>query len=206
MFWRWLILFSLMLLTAGTWAEDLGMIGPTYAIAERDLIEVIHAKLRRAQETGELARIQESYKRGVVASFEHPKPIPGIQPAQLARTHYIDPTWVLGRNVIDDKGRRLYPAGTRVNPFDFDHLSQSLLFFDERDRRQVSLARSLMDKSAVPVKPILIAGEPFKLMHEWKREVFFDQGGVLSRRFEITHSPALVTQEGKRLRIDEISP
>lgn len=195
-----------MLLAVGTWAEGLGTIGPTYAIAERDLIEVIHAKLRRAQESGELARMQESYKRGVVSSLEHPKPIPGIQPAQSARTHYIEPTWVLDRNVVDDKGRLLYPAGTRVNPFDFDHLSQSLLFFDERDRRQVAFARSFMNKSAVPVKPILIAGEPFKLMREWKREVFFDQGGTLSRRLEITHSPALVTQEGKRLRIDEIRP
>jgi conjugal transfer pilus assembly protein TraW len=33
--------------------------------------------------------------------------------------------------------------------------------------------------------------------------VFYDQQGSLSRRFGISGVPALVTQEGRRLRIDE---
>ena len=41
-------------------------------------------------------------------------------------------------------------------------------------------------------------------MREWKREVFYDQGGALSERFHVPQSPAVVTQEGKRLRVDEI--
>jgi conjugal transfer pilus assembly protein TraW len=54
------------------------------------------------------------------------------------------------------------------------------------------------------VKPILVGGEPLTLMREWKREVFYDQGGTLSKRFSITQSPAIVSQEGKRFRVDEI--
>jgi len=34
--------------------------------------------------------------------------------------------------------------------------------------------------------------------------VFFDQQGLLVRRLGIRQVPALVTQEGKRLRIDEL--
>lgn len=206
MCWRWLIPFSLILLATSAWAKDLGTIGPIYDIAERDLIDVIQAKLLRAQKSGELARIETDYKRHIIASLEQPKPVAGIGPAQAASTHYIDPTWTLDRDVVDDRGKLLYPKGTRINPFDYDRLPRSLLFLDESDNRQVVFAKAFIDRSPVPVKPILIAGEPFKLMREWKREVYFDQGGALSKRLEITHSPALVTQEGKRLRIDEIRP
>ncbi|MEW5891037.1 MAG: type-F conjugative transfer system protein TraW [Pseudomonadota bacterium] len=198
------ISIALFLLAASPHAEDLGTIGPTYEITERDLIDAIQDKLRRMERTGELARMQDDYKRQVVDAIEHPKPVPGIAAAQTARTFYFNPTWTLDRNVVDEQGNVLYPAGTRVNPFDFDRLSKTLLFFDARDKKQVAFAKRFMAESKLPVKPILIAGAPLKLMREWKREVFYDQGGALSKRLSIAQSPAVVTQEGKRLRVDEI--
>jgi conjugal transfer pilus assembly protein TraW len=201
---RPLISIALFLLAASPHAEDLGAIGPTYEISERDLIEVIQDKFRRMEKTGELTRMQEDYKRRVVDAIEHPKSVPGIRAVQTARTFYLDPTWTLERNVVDEQGNVLYPAGTRVNPFDFDRLTKTLLFFDARDKRQVAFAKRFMAESTLPVKPILIAGAPLELMREWKREVFYDQGGALSKRFSIAQSPAVVTQEGKRLRVDEV--
>lgn len=204
MAFRLSIPFALLLLSANVLAEDLGTIGPTYEIAERDLIEVIHDKFRRMDSTGELLRLQEDYKRQVVAAIEQPKPVPGIAAAQIARTVYLDPTLTLDRNVVDEKGKVLFAAGTRVNPFDFDRLSKTLLFFDARSKTQLAFAKRFIAESKLPVKPILIAGAPLKLMREWKREVFYDQGGALSKRLAITQSPAVVTQDGKRLRVDEI--
>ena len=194
----------LLLAVSAPHAEDLGTIGPTYEITERDLIEVIQDKFRRMEKTGELARMQDDYKRRVVDVIEHPKPVPGIAAAQTARTFYLDPTWTLERSVVDEQGNVLFPAGTHVNPFDFDRLTKTLLFFDARDKKQVAFAKRFMAESKRPVKPILIAGAPLKLMREWKREVFYDQGGALSKRLAIAQSPAVVTQEGKRLRVDEV--
>ncbi len=198
------ISIALFVLAVSAHAEDLGTIGPTYEITERDLIEVIKDKFRRMEKTGELARMQEDYKRRVIDTIEHPKPVPSIAAVRTARTFYLDPTWTLDRNVVDEQGNVLFPAGTRVNPFDFDRLSTTLLFFDARDKKQVAFAKRFMAESKLPVKPILIAGAPLKLMREWKREVFYDQGGALSKRFSIAQSPAVVTQEGKRLRVDEV--
>lgn len=198
------VLLLLFMLSAGLRAEDLGTIGTTYEIAERDLIEVFKDKFRRMEKTGELTRMQDDYKRQVVGAIERPRPVAGIRPTETARTFYIDLTWTLDRNVVDEKGNILYPAGTRVNPFDYDRMSKTLLFFDARSKAQVAFARRFMAESKMPVKPILVAGEPLRFMREWKREVFFDQGGALSRRFSIAQSPAVVTQEGKRLRVDEI--
>lgn len=198
------ILLLLFMLSTNLRAEDLGVIGKTYEIAERDLIEVFKAKFRRMEKTGELAKLQENYRRQVIGAIERPRPVAGIRPTETARTFYIDPTWTLDRNVVDDKGNILYPAGTKVNPFDYDRMSKALLFFDARSKAQVAFAKRFMAESKMPVKPILVAGEPLKLMREWKREVFFDQGGALSRRLSISQSPAIVTQEGRRLRVDEI--
>jgi len=185
-------------------ADDLGIVGPTYEIAERDLIEAIKDKFRRMEASGDLARMQADYQRQVVGGVEHPRPVAGIRSTETSRTFYIDPTWTLDRNVIDEKGNLLFPAGTRINPLDYDRMTRTLLFFDGRDKRQLAFAKRLIAESKTAVKPILVAGEPLKLMREWKREVFYDQGGALSRRFSITQSPAVVRQEGNRLRVDEL--
>lgn len=187
-------------------AQDLGVIGPTYDIAERDLIEAIQSRLQQMQATGELARHEEEYRRRVIEGIEKPRPVPGIKPTETARTFYIDPTFTLDRHIQDEHGRILFPAGTKVNPFDYDRMSKVLLFFDGSKKEQVEFAKRYMAQSKIPVKPILIAGEPIKLMREWKREVFFDQGGALSRRFSIKQAPAVVSQEGKRIRVDEVRP
>lgn len=187
-------------------ASDLGVVGPTYEIVERDLIEVMKDKFRRMEKTGELAKVQDNYKKQVLDAVEKPKPVPGIKNTETAQTYFVDPTWTLDRNVVDEKGTLLFPSGTKVNPLDYAPLTQQLLFFDQRERSQVAFAKRFIEQSTSRVKLILVGGEPLKLMRQWKREVFYDQGGVLSRKFLLKHSPAIVSQDGKRLRIDEIHP
>lgn len=185
-------------------AEDLGVIGPTYEIAERDLIEVMKDKYRRMEKSGELAALHENYKKRVIEGIEKPPPVPGIRATETARTFYIDPTFTLDRNIQDEHGRILFPAGMKVNPFDYDRMSKILLFFDARDKKQVAFAQRVIKESKQEVKPILVAGEPLALMRKWKRPVYYDQGGALVRKFSITQAPAVVRQEDKRLRVDEI--
>lgn len=187
-------------------ASDLGVVGPTYDIVERDLIEVMKDRFRRLEQTGEMRKLEDRYKAKVVEAVERPRPIPGITPTQTARTYFVDPTWTLDRNVLDEKGQVLFPAGTRVNPLDYAPMTQTLLFFDQRERSQVAFAKRFLAEAKARVKPILVGGEPLKLMRQWKREVFYDQGGVLSRKFLLQQVPALITQDGNRLRVDEIRP
>ena len=94
--------------------------------------------------------------------------------------------------------------GTKANPLDIVSLSRHLLFFDARDSRQVRRARELMTHYQGKVKPILTGGSYLDLMKSWRVPVYYDQQGMLTRRLGITQVPALVSQEGKRLRIDEM--
>lgn len=189
---------------AGARAESLGTIGPTYPIAEQNLLDFIMARLREKERSGELQRMEDLAKARATQSIRSPKPVPGLHRAETARTFYFDPTFTVDRNITDESGRLLFPAGMKKNPLDVISLSKHLLFFDARDPRQVAQAKELIDVYQGRVKPILVGGSYLDLMKSWNRQVFYDQEGTLVRKLGITAVPAIVSQEGSRLRIDEV--
>jgi conjugal transfer pilus assembly protein TraW len=200
-----LLLFAALPAAATAWAEDLGILGPTYAIEEPHLLTVIEQQLRQKEKSGELARLEEEAKQRVVDSIEHPRPLPGITRTESARSFYFDPSIVVRENITDTRGNILVPAGTRANPLEIVSLSKYLLFFDGTDERQVERAHALIAHYQGKVKPILVAGSYLALMQRWQLPVYYDQQGALTRKLGITHVPALVSQEGKQLRIDELA-
>lgn len=185
-------------------ALDLGRIGPTYGIAEPHLLADIERRLREKERSGELQRLMDEARMRSVEAVRLPPPVPGLKAAESARTFYIDPSFTLDRNIVDASGRLLFAAGMRKNPLEVVSLSRRLLFFDGRDPRQVRRARQLMAGNEARIKPILTGGSYLDLMKSWRVPVYYDQHGVLTRRLGIRQVPALVSQDGLRLRIDEM--
>lgn len=189
---------------AGAGAADLGVIGPTHPIAEPHLLEDIERRLRDKQRSGELDRLVEAARQRGAAAVRTPLPVEGLRTTEHARTFHVDPSFTLDRNISDARGRLLFPAGTRKNPLDVVSLSRHLLFFDARDPRQVRQAHELKQRYGGRVKPILTGGSYLELMKAWREPVYYDQAGALTRRLGIRQVPALVSQDGLRLRIDEL--
>jgi conjugal transfer pilus assembly protein TraW len=187
-------------------AEDLGRIGPTYPIGEPHLLDFIGQRLGEKERSGELAREAERAMARGIGAVTHPAPVSGLSSTTAARSFYFDPSIVLDRNIVDDKGRMLFAAGTRKNPLEVVSLSKRLLFFDARDALQVAHARRVIDAYGGGVKPILVGGSYLDLMKAWRERVYYDQQGLRTRRLRIAHVPALVSQEGMLLRIDELVP
>ncbi|MCB1947194.1 type-F conjugative transfer system protein TraW [uncultured Piscinibacter sp.] len=188
----------------GAQAANLGTIGPTYPVAEKNLLDVIMARLRAKEASGELKRHEQEARDRAAYAVNNPRPVDGLRRAQAARTFYFDPTFTLQSNVVDSTGAVLFPAGTRKNPLEVVSLSKHLLFFDARDPGQVTRARELIEHYQGKVKPILVGGSYLDLMKRWNKPVFYDQEGALVRKFGIAAVPAIVSQEGQRLRIDEV--
>lgn len=188
----------------GSQAANLGTIGPTYPVAEKNLLDVIMARLRAKEASGELKRHEQEARDRAAYAVNNPRPVDGLRRAQAARTFYFDPTFTLQSNVVDSTGAVLFPAGTRKNPLEVVSLSKHLLFFDARDPGQVTRARELIEHYQGKVKPILVGGSYLDLMKRWNKPVFYDQDGTLVRKFGIAAVPAIVSQEGQRLRIDEV--
>jgi conjugal transfer pilus assembly protein TraW len=173
---RTVFLAAALLLSVTARAQDLGVIGPVYPIAEPSLLEVILSKLREADANGVMARLQRDTQVNVKRSIEQPAPVTGITRTTKARSFYYDPSIVAPYAITDAEGKVIVAPGTKVNPLDTVSLSKRLLFIDARDAAQIGRARGILDEHGGKVKVIL----------------------------GIRHVPALVTQEGRRLRIDEI--
>jgi conjugal transfer pilus assembly protein TraW len=185
-------------------AVDLGTLGPTYEIAEPHLLAFVEQRLREKERSGELQRLAEAARARGIDTVRQPPPVEGLRTTERPRTFYVDPSFTLDRNITDPLGRLLFAAGTRKNPLEVVSLSRHLLFFDARDPRQVKHARELSGRYAGRIKPILTGGSYLDLMKAWRVPVYYDQSGTLTRRFGIRQVPALVSQDGLRLRIDEL--
>jgi len=200
------LVLGLMLAAAGgVRAMDLGVIGPTYEISEPHLLQMIEQRLREKERSGELGRLEAGARERGIATVKNPPPVTGLRATDTVRTFYFDPSFSLDRNILGPQGELLFAAGTRKNPLEVVSLSRHLLFFDARDPRQISRARQLIALYQGRVKPILVGGSYLDLMQSWHVPVYYDQQGLLTRRLGITQVPALVSQDGLRLRIDELA-
>ncbi len=185
-------------------SRDLGQLGPVYPIKEPDLLAHITATLKAKQESGELAQLADAIKARAIDKIKHPHPIENVSRTTQARTRYFDPSITVDSNVVGAKGKILIAAGTRKNPLDTVSMTRQLLFFDARDTAQVRYAKTMIDRLGQGIKPILVGGSYLDLMASWRTAVFYDQKGALVTKLGIEDVPALVYQEGKRLRIDEV--
>lgn len=200
------ILAALMITSTGAaLAGDLGTIGPTYSIQEPDMLEWIEKRVQAKVDSGEALRYQKEQAEKIMKKLENPEPLKSVSKATKNRTLFFDPTFTVEQNVLDDKGAILVPAGTTINPLDRVGLPRPLIFFDARDPSQVAFAKKFIDRHDGLAKPILVGGSYFELMKKWQTPVYFDQQSALIRKFGIRYVPAIVFQEGKRLRIDEIA-
>ncbi|WP_229205745.1 type-F conjugative transfer system protein TraW [Duganella sp. Leaf126] len=186
-------------------ATDYGKIGPTYPVREPDMLAWIEQRVAAKVASGEALRHQQQQAEKISHKLHNPEPLRSVTRASKSRTVYYDPTFVVEENVTDDSGRILVLAGTTINPLERVGLSRPLVFFDARDKNQVAFAKRYLDGRAGLAKPILVGGSYFELMKQWQTPVYFDQQSALIRKLGIRHVPAIVVQDGKRLRIDEIA-
>lgn len=183
-------------------AKDYGQAGQAFPVIEPDLLSTIEARLRRAEASGELARTNEMFAKRVEAKVHRPDPVSGITPARAARSWNFDPSITMERDIRDQKGNLIAAAGQRINPLDFVAIRQDLVFIDGDDNEQLDWATA--HYSDIKAKIIFVAGSPVEQMTAKKRRFYFDQQGKLTSRFGIEHTPAVVTQVGKVMRVSEL--
>lgn len=201
---RQLLLFALLLSSvADAKVYDLGVIGQTYEIAEPDMLEGFYSKLKAAETSGKMAEVEAQMKERFVAHAQRPNGI-DLPRSQQHRTRYYDPSVILSQEIRDHEGNVLWPAGTTVNPLDYVTLSQQWLFFNGDDPQQTAWARAYLKRYPNQVRPILTRGAILELSETWQVRLYFDQHGAYVEKFGINAVPALITQEGNKLRIDEI--
>lgn len=185
-------------------AEDLGVVGKTYEIAETDLLTVIQAELKAMAADGRLAEAEQRLKARAEAFVKRP-PGRDLPRATEDRVYYHDPSLTTEQDLLDHRGRLIHPAGTTINPLDYVSLTTPLVFFDGDDKVQAEWVRALVGTAPDRYVVLMTQGAVIERMRDWQIRLYFDQHGRYSERLGIRALPAVVRQEGLRLRIDEIA-
>lgn len=200
-----LLVLSFLLFSKSATATDLGIHGVTYQIKEKNLLEEIQEKLQEAKKDGRLDKFQNGVKKQMMGQANNPKPVSGIVDAVSDREWLFDLSVSWPEDLKDQNGKIFYRAGTKVNPLDKISLTRVLLFINGDNEAQVKWALHNFKQRQGRAKIILVKGRVIDLMKKNKVRFYFDQNGVLIKKFSIKAVPASVEQEGKMLRVREVA-
>jgi conjugal transfer pilus assembly protein TraW len=197
-------LFTLMLilsvLSGVSAAENLGTVGATYPIVERDSLEEIEEK---AAEVDWNKVLGEDRKEEMVRNFR-PKDLKSLTKAEEDRVFSVDMTYTLPFDIPEGKGGILYPRGYSFNPLEYVFSTAVLVFIDGADPEQVEWFRASEYYGDVRVKLLLTGGSYFGLIEELGMPIFYASDVVVSR-LRLKAVPSVVMQKGKSMEVREVA-
>ena len=178
--------------------KDFGKRGHVFKIKEESLLDFILNKLNLSEKSGKIKQLQEEFKQKVIKKIKNPNQVVGISHTSEARIFYFDPIYVQEESIKDNLGNIIIESGVKINPLDHLSWGEPLIFIDGDELDQVIWAKSQSGKI------ILVKGSPIELQEQHKVWFYFDQAGILTEKFGIKKVPAIIEQEGLKLRISEI--
>lgn len=198
-------------------AMDPGKQGATYEVVEEGFVSMIKNRLS----TLDLQQHQEEMLRTARRQVLEPAPVVDIRATSKPREFWYDPSFTLTKDIKLSDGKILHKAGTKVNPLDHMVFDRELIFIDGRSQEQMEWLKQRLDgaeqnNTQMIVTQerqeeynnlemiILVGGKILELQEDIGRTLYFDQAGELTNKFGIEQVPAIVVQDGKRLKISEI--
>ena len=183
---------------------DHGVQGELFEIAEEDMIEVLMQRLNQLKESGKLAEFQKEFQEKAKKRLLEPKAVSHVTPTTHERVFYVDPTLTIEGGIvlpegIPHAGHVLTRKGDRINPLHTLKPHKGLLFIDGDDEAQQQFAMEHAHQFDI----CLVKGKPLDLEEQLNLPIFFDQGGIITKRYGISHVPAKMEVDGDRLKFTE---
>lgn len=216
MFIATFLIASFAIFPLNIFAKNCGVYGAIYSIAEPDMLSAIHAKLSLMQLRGELEREKKAFIDNSIAHIVRPIPVVGVSDLNKAqaKSWLFNPSIVLDRTITSSTGKIIATAGETINPLKFKQFNEALIFINGDNQNQLNwVVQEIQkdEKKYSQLKIILVNGDINQTAKSLKTRVYFDQLGVLCKRFGITHTPTMVYQavvngmKIPRLKIQEFS-
>ncbi|CAN7671494.1 TrbC family F-type conjugative pilus assembly protein [Acidovorax sp. LjRoot194] len=187
--------------------------GESYAVAEPDILSVIEDRAKKYDWEGAFARARTRAAQNIKPSFDLPTVV-------KESTDYFVPTFTVPEDVTgpgpDGKGTVvLAKAGQTFNLLQHTRLQVPVIAIDAGDERQIQLVRGWLKRPEYRAADVFIVGSMTsaqsgnvvmeELVKKFNRPVF-PLVKRLGDRFGIQAVPAIVEQEGDRLRIRYFNP
>jgi conjugal transfer pilus assembly protein TraW len=189
-----LMLLPACLVTGASLAAPPQTIGKTYPIIEPDALAEIEARVQRSSWNG-------AALFGDPASWSATKSAL-LVPALKNRTRHVAPTYTLTLDIPDarqgQEGKILYPKGYQFNPLDYVKMPGRLIVVPD----------SLIAWGRGQLRPgdmlLLTGGNIVQQINAYRDAIYLLEPKI-KERFQLSHAPVIVSQDGNRLRLDEIS-
>jgi len=172
------------------------ILGALFHIDETNIKDILKKRLQDIN----LQETEKEVQDRIQKSIKTPRPVFQNCRCQKYRSWIFDPTAVLDKDIVDNKGHILKKKGSTYNFLQHTRISTQLVFIDGTDNDQMIWALKQPCSKIVSVN-----GSPIDLEEKHKVPIYFDQQGFLCRKFGITVFPARVFQEKNVLRCEEIS-
>ena len=174
--------------------KDYGKHGDTYEITEEDFITFLTHRAKSPQVQN---KIQKAFRKSMENMYRLTRYDGRFQKATKDHIYRIDPTVTLNDDLIDHEGNVIFSKGSKFNPADYMTMTGKYIVIDGKDDKQVRLALTGNYR-----KIILTSGDVMALSSEHKTTFYFIND-ILIERFQLTHVPAILEQEGRYLRVTE---
>ncbi|MFI5303536.1 MAG: hypothetical protein ACHQYP_01960 [Nitrospiria bacterium] len=180
-----------------TLANDGGLVGPTYPIAEEDGIDAIKKTMQRKNPEEIKRKFMEQIKKEGEVDLNIPK-------TTVEASLHFEPKAILSRDIRDANGRLLYLKGTEFKPFEKMLGRKTYLIFDGLDSKQIAWINKNRSKPN-PVILIAVRGNVFDLSNLLHAAVYPAKREIVEA-LRVTSVPSRITQEGKWLHVEAVMP
>jgi conjugal transfer pilus assembly protein TraW len=182
-------------------AESLGAYGRTYQIKERDAIDAMKAAAKKKLANGGKEAMIKGAQDRYMASLNNIVTPKGIGATKMSTTRLVDLSETVKETITDGRGNVVVAAGTVINPLAIKPLTKKVYFIDAKDARQLQWVKKGI---AANDKVILLGGSIFKASEVLQRHVYMDINGLYGR-MKIRSLPSVVSQEGVKLKVEEVA-
>ena len=183
-------------------ARNFGSYGQLFPVEEPDILETILSRLRTAEASGGLARMEEDFQGRARAYIERPSGGVALPPAEEYRAFEFDPSITVERDLADHRGVIFARAGSRVNPLDYSAFSKRIVVIDGDEPAQVAFA--LAEGNELDTLIVIARGAPLELGRQHGRRFWVDQQNVILGRFGVERVPTVITRQDPNFLIEEI--
>ena len=167
------------------------------------MLTLITQRLEALQKSGKWDQEMEAFKGRVIEHSQRPAPVEGIGKADKYAQRWFDPSIRLTEDLKDHNGRVFARKGDVLNPLKTVPFMQTLYFIDGDDPDQVAWMKRQVPDTLIS-KIILVKGSVPDTSVALDARIYFDQNGVLSKRFGLTSVPVRITPapSGERMNIE----
>lgn len=175
-------------------------IGPIHAIEEPNIIELAQARAE--------AFDWKQAKVNALTRWKASEAATTLPTATHDQVYWIDPSITVKKPIPAADGTLLVAAGTRINPLAYTTLSKRYVFFDARDDDQRRQVQQWIDADGeVTLVATHSGGHAQKVaLAKAFNQVVYPLNPLLINRFGLQAVPAIVSQDGDRLRVEVIHP